>query len=121
MLVRSGVGGVVPGLGHGLLEDRLLEGARPGKPQPVIGHHPDADARRCGRRQGLHLSIEGTDLGLVASGHIHLDLLAGTGPAGHPLGHCHQLARLIRAAEWRPGSVFDWSSTMVLTRPSLRW
>ena len=38
--------------------------------------HPDADAGRGGRRQRLDLAVVGPDLGLVAPGHVHLDLLA---------------------------------------------
>ena len=96
MLIGGGEAGVVPGLGQGLLEHRLLQRAGPGEAQPMVHHHPDPDAGRGGRGQGLDLAGKGPYLGLIAAGHIDLDLLAGTGPSGHPLGHRHQLVGVAR-------------------------
>ena len=50
-------------------------------PPAPASEDPDAHARRGGRRQRLDLAVVGPDLGVVAPGDVHLELLARVGPA----------------------------------------
>ena len=128
MLVRGGVGGVVPGLVERLAQHGRIERAGPGEPQLVVDHHPHADPGRRGRGQRLDLAVVGAYFGLLPAGHVDLDVLARPGPACHPLGYLQQLVRLTgvvgtrtRSGSGDRGPVEVGACTLVLILRSLRW
>ena len=120
VLVGRGEGGVVARLGQGLLQHRRVERAGPGETQPVVGDHPDADARRGGRCQRFDFPVVGTDVGLVDPGRRRPRSPRRCAPIRPPARPA--AVRSLRLGSARPSvPASSRVSATVLIRPCPRW